>query len=201
MSYDTKVVPSGDRFDIDVANSSGLSLRIRGGVILNGLGFKSAPNATIALTASASNFIEADDAGAISANTSGFTSGATPLYVVTTNASVVSGVEDWRGDGRPSKTQAITADAAIRDDAEFVTLNSSGTALAVTLAAPAPGRFLVISQIDTGTDGHAVTLSAGTWDGTNDVATFNAAAETLVVFGVSATRFAIVENIGAVALS
>ena len=63
---DTRIVPVGDRFDIDIDNSSGLSLRVRGGVYLNGLGFKHAPNATLTLTASATNYVEmSDDEGAV----------------------------------------------------------------------------------------------------------------------------------------
>ena len=96
----------------------------------------------------------------------------------------------------------ITADGAIDLDASsYVELNKSGGALAVTIAAPQAGQLLVITQTDGGTSGHTVTLTSGTYDGTNNVATFNAQAETLVLFGISATRFVIVENIGAVALS
>lgn len=65
---------------------------------------------------------------------------------------------------------------------------------------PTVGQLLVISQKDAGTVGHTVT-TAGTFDGTNNTATFNAANETLVLFGVSATRWVIIQNIGSVALS
>lgn len=201
---DTKIVPAGDRFDIDTANSSGLALRVRGGTYLNGLGFKSAPNATLTLTASASNFVEMDDAGVISANTTGFTTGNTPLYVVTTGTAVVTGVEDWRHGGRASVIQTMTVSGAIREDAEVVLLSSTTPAIAATIASIRPGRFLRISQIDGGTAGHTVTIAGGgtnTYDATNEIATFNAASETLILHGVSATRFAIVENIGAVGLS
>lgn len=93
---DTKIVPSGDRFDIDVDNSTGLSLRVRGGIFLNGLGLRSAPNATLTLTASTTNYVEMDDNGVVSTNTTGFTAGYTQLYTVTTGASVVTGVADFR---------------------------------------------------------------------------------------------------------
>ena len=94
-----------------------------------------------------------------------------------------------------------TADGAIDSKDTYVELNSSGTAIAMTIAVPEAGRFLVITQTDAGTDGHTVTLTEGTYDGTNDIATFNAQNETLVLFGISATRFVIVENIGSVGLS
>jgi hypothetical protein len=100
------------------------------------------------------------------------------------------------------KVQTITTTAAaIEPLAELVQLNKSDGVLASTLTAPAAGRFLVITQIDAGTSGHTVTLAAGTFDGTNEIATFNAAGETLVLYGLTATRFAVVENLGAVAFS
>jgi hypothetical protein len=205
---DTKIVPAGPRFDIDTDNSSGLSLRVKGGVYLDGLGFKSAPNATLTLVASATNYIEVNDAGVIGVVTA-FTAGYTRLYAVTTNASVVTGIADWRGAGaldlisRAENVvpQALTASGAISSDAHFVTLNSTTPLIAATIAAPAAGRFLVITQTDSGTAGHTVTLTAGTYDGSTTIATLNALGETLVLYGVTATRFVVVSNIGSVALS
>lgn len=83
----------------------------------------------------------------------------------------------------------------------FLQLNNSSASIAVTIDAPKPGWLLVINQKDSGTEGHTVTLTSGTFDGTNDVATLNALGETLVLVGVSTTRFVIVENIGSVGLS
>lgn len=93
------------------------------------------------------------------------------------------------------------ASTMVKRPTSFLHLNNSSAAIAVTIDAPKPGWLLVISQKDSGTQGHTVTLTAGTFDGTNDVATFNAANETLVLLGVSATRFVIIENIGSVGLS
>ena len=95
----------------------------------------------------------------------------------------------------------LTESGAIPANTSYVELNNSTTKIEATIAAPAAGRFLVITQTDSGTKGHTVTLTAGTYDGSNTIATFNAAAETLVLYGISATRFVIVENIGAVGLS
>lgn len=83
----------------------------------------------------------------------------------------------------------------------FLQLNNSSSAIAYTITKPKAGWFLVINQKDSGTAGHTVTLTSGTFDGSNSVATLNAQNETLVLFGVSATRFIIVENIGSVGLS
>lgn len=103
---DTKHVPGGDQFRIDVDNSSGLSLRVRGGVYVHAsAGFKSAANATVTLTASTTNYIELSDAGAISGNATGFTAGTTQLYIVTTGASEITGVADCRSNS--ASTQAV----------------------------------------------------------------------------------------------
>lgn len=100
-----------------------------------------------------------------------------------------------------TKQQILTASGAITDAVEHVILNHASVAIAATLAKPRAGRFLVISQADSGTAGHTVTLAAGTFDGTNEIATLNAANECLVLYGISDSRFVVVENIGSVALS
>lgn len=97
--------------------------------------------------------------------------------------------------------QTLAASGAIDADASLVLLNSTTPKIEATIPAPEAGRVLIISQIDGGTAGHTVTLAAGTWDGTNDVATLNAAGETIAVVGVSATRFIVLSNIGSVGFS
>lgn len=85
--------------------------------------------------------------------------------------------------------------------ASFIHLNHASTKIELTIDAPKVGWLLVIAQKDAGTEAHTVTLTSGTWDGSNTILTLNAANEAVVVLGVSATRFVIVENIGSVALS
>jgi hypothetical protein len=53
-------------------------------------------NGTVALTASATNFVEATRAGVVSANTTAFTAGRIPLYQVTTGAATVTNYLDLR---------------------------------------------------------------------------------------------------------
>lgn len=85
----------------------------------------------------------------------------------------------------------------------LASLNQDGSILVMTLADPGvAGRSLKIRQSDTGTQGHTVTTAtAGGFDGTNNTATFNAQFEMLVLYSISATRWEILNNIGAVALS
>lgn len=94
-----------------------------------------------------------------------------------------------------------TASGAIDPTKSYVGLDTASGLIAMTIAAPVAGQLMIITQVDTGTDGHTVTITSGDYDGTNDIATFNAAEETLILFGLSATRYVIIENIGGVALS
>jgi hypothetical protein len=89
----------------------------------------------------------------------------------------------------------------VKRPTSFIHLNHSTVKIEVTIDAPKVGWLLVIAQKDAGTQAHTVTLTSGTWDGSNTIITLNAANEAVVVMGVSATRFVIVENIGGVALS
>lgn len=200
---DSKILPVEDRFDIDVANSSGLNLRVRGGIMINpdGGGFKAVMNAALVLVASALNYVEVTDAGVIQVVQNGFTDGNTALWVVETGASTVLGIEDHRGSARATGVQELTTSGAIREDAEIVLLNRTTPLIAATIAAPRKFRRLLIVQADGGTAGHTVTLGAGTWNGTATIATFNAALDALDVVGWSATRFGIITNVGAVALT
>jgi hypothetical protein len=95
---------------------------------------------------------------------------------------------------------AYTASGAI-SGVSCVALNKTSPKLEMTIAAPEPGWLLYIYQKDAGTAGHTVTLTAGTYNGTNTIATFNAQNKGLVLLGVSATRFLIVANVGTVTFS
>lgn len=99
--------------------------------------------------------------------------------------------------------QELTATGAITITSGVVLLNHATVIIAATLAAPTAGAELfIIDSSASGTAAHTVTLPAGvTWDGTNNTATLNAPGEALHVIAISATRWLILENIGAVALS
>lgn len=68
-----------------------------GAVILIGSTPTRVANWTVTLGASVTTYIEANPAtGAVTSNTSGWTSGRTPLYKVTTSATAVTDWQDWR---------------------------------------------------------------------------------------------------------
>lgn len=101
-------------------------------------------------------------------------------------------------DGMVFPPEEMTASAAL-PAASFVQLNHATVAIAATVV-PTAGQLLVVTQADAGTAGHTLT-TVGTFDGTNNTATFNAQYETLVLFALSSTRWVILGNFGSVGLS
>ena len=79
--------------------------------------------------------------------------------------------------------------------------DSSGGALACTLAAPQPGDRCTLHVETAGNDVVVTTASGVTFDGTNNTATADAALEKLELVYESATSWQIVANVGAVVLS
>jgi hypothetical protein len=98
-------------------------------------------------------------------------------------------------------TEITDGGAVAMNDSGIYVLNKTTPKIEGTIAAPGVGSILFIVQTDAGTAGHTVTLTAGTWNGTNTVATLNAADEALFVIGLSATRYYVVVNNGSVAFS
>jgi hypothetical protein len=98
-------------------SSSGLIWFYYGGtIIVDGVVTQIANNTTtgITLSASTTNYIEADRSGTVTKNTTGFTPGRIPLYTAVTNATTITSYTDCRGQWQPlhipSKTSvAVTA--------------------------------------------------------------------------------------------
>jgi hypothetical protein len=101
-------------------------------------------------------------------------------------------------------TQAIAASGAVTAGVQGVTLTSSTTVIAATIADASlhAGLFFVLDTSATGTSAaHTVTLTSGTWDGTNNVATLNAPDEMLLVAFDGSGDGTVILNTGSVALS
>lgn len=94
-----------------------------------------------------------------------------------------------------------TASGAVTAGIQSVEINSVA-AIALTIADTTnhPGLFIVKHTSSSNGQSHTLTLTSGTYDGTNDVALLNAANEALVVFFDSAGNGTIVENVGSVSL-
>jgi len=89
-----------------------------GGEMLVDGGLTAISNSSVALTASATNFVEATRAGSVSGNTAGFTAGRIPLYEVVTNATTVTSYTDRRAWVQPLHvagllSRSMTSDANI----------------------------------------------------------------------------------------
>jgi hypothetical protein len=84
-----------------------------------------------------------------------------------------------------------------------LTMIAGGTGIAdLTLAAPTPGAVATVKLDSLASGSVVVTCATGvTLDGTNDIATFDAAGETLVLYYKAADEWAIAQNVGSVALS
>ena len=99
--------------------------------------------------------------------------------------------------------QELTVSGAVSEGVQGVELNHASTIVAATIADASnhQGFFVVKNTSATGTAAHTLTLTSGTFDGTNNVATLNLLNECLVVFFDSAGNGTIVENVGAVGIA
>lgn len=106
---------------------SGLNWFYYGGVMLvDGVLTTISNNAAaLALSASATNYVEATRAGVVSKNTTGFTAGSIPLYTVVTGASTVTSYTDQRAWVQP---QCITSAASVAVTTADVTLTQAQAA-------------------------------------------------------------------------
>lgn len=79
---------------------------------MDGSGYAIA-NGSIALSASATNYVEATRAGVVTKNTTGFTPGQIPLYAVVTGASTVTSYTDWRAWVQPKDAVSIAVGVVV----------------------------------------------------------------------------------------
>lgn len=98
-------------------NSSGLIWYYYGGtMIVDGVVTQIANN-TVTLSASATNYIEANRSGTVTKNTTGFTAGMIPLYTAVTSATTITSYTDCRGQWQPlhipSKASVAVTDADV----------------------------------------------------------------------------------------
>ncbi len=102
-----------------------------------------------------------------------------------------------------ARVHELTATGTVTAGVQSVELNHATVAVVATLATSAgcPGLFVVKNTSASGSASHTLTLTAGTFDGTNNVATLNAPNECLVVYFDSAGDGTIIENVGSVSLS
>ena len=96
------------------------------------------------------------------------------------------------------------ADEALGDvDFPTALITLDGTASCVISGwTPTVGKVYIITCVNSVSNSPTLALSSGiTWEGTNDLATFDAVGETVTVVCVSATRLMIVANPNSVAFN
>lgn len=159
---------------------------------------------------------DADDKAAVTAadyitngDDLGLVAGDRVIHIDTTNvraddlyvSSVTAGGAATLAD--VSTVQELTVTGAVTPGVTSVELNHATVAVAATAATSLDhqGLFVIKDTSASGTAAHTFTLTAGTLDGTNTIATLNAPNEALVVWFDSAGDGTIVENVGTVALS
>jgi hypothetical protein len=138
----------------------------------------------------------------------GMEAGDVVIIVNTTNASckyatVSSVTAGGAGTLVVNEVQELTASGAVTPGVTQLELNHATVVIAATVADASDhaGLFIIKDTSASGTAAHTVTLTSGTFDGTNNVATLNAPAEMLIVFFDDDGNGSIVQNTGSVALS
>lgn len=101
------------------------------------------------------------------------------------------------------RVQELLATGDVTVGVESVELNHATVPVLATIADAAnhAGMFVVKDTSASGTAAHSLTLTSGTFDGTNNVVTFNAPDDALMVYFDSAGNGTIIENVGAAVLS
>jgi hypothetical protein len=119
------------------STSSGLTWGYYGGTMLVDGVLTQLANGTLALSASATNYVEINRSGTISKNTTAYTPGATPLYTIVTGSSTVTSYTDYRAWVQP------------KDQTSNVSVAVTGADVTLT-AAQASCRYLTTTGVLTG---------------------------------------------------
>lgn len=100
-----------------------------------------------------------------------------------------------------ARAEEHTGAGAVTAGVQCVEINSvAAAALTIADAANHQGLFIVKHTSSSDGQNHTLTLTSGTFDGTNNVALLDAAEEALVVYFDSGGDGTIVENVGSVSL-
>ena len=100
-----------------------------------------------------------------------------------------------------ARVEEATAAGAVTAGVQSVEINSvAAVALTIADASNHQGLFIVKHTSSSNAQNHTLTLTSGTFDGTNNVALLDAANEALVVYFDSGGDGTIIENVGSVSL-
>jgi hypothetical protein len=93
-----------------------------------------------------------------------------------------------------SPAQQLTASNAVFPTTKVLELNHATVAIAATLIQGPAGFFAVVDTSASGTAAHTVTLTNGTWNGTNKVLTVNAPGEAALIYFDTQGRGTVITN-------
>jgi hypothetical protein len=103
--------------------------------------------------------------------------------------------------GAQLQTKELTATGAIPAGTQATELNHASVIIAATYTVE-PNTIRIFKDTSaTGTAAHTVTLTGGTFNGTNTIATFNARDDFIMIHFDSAGRGSVIANVGSVAFS
>lgn len=155
-------------FANDVATTTGLTYGYKAGSIRNDNAPVDVAAGTVALTASTTNYVEVSGAGAISANTSGFTSGRFPMAQVVTGASTITTITDKRGFANAGVSGSSGREVLTADRTYYVATTGSDSNNGLAVGTP----FLTIQKacdvaatLDVGNFQVTVQVADGTYTG------------------------------------
>lgn len=100
-----------------------------------------------------------------------------------------------------SYVQELTATGAMLATTRVLELNHASTIIAATYTVVPNTTVIIKDTSATGTAAHTVTLTGGTFNGTNTIATLNARDELIMVHFDSAGRGSVLVNLNSVGLS
>lgn len=179
------------------STSSGLTWGYFGGTLNVGGTRTLIANGTIALTPSATNYVEASGLGVVSVNTTGFSASKMKLYQVVCGASSVTSYEDYRASAmnRSSETDLIVTNAAVGAQldidcrtANFFDLTLTASSILHFINPPATGTpysmTVIVRQDATGSRTYGLNTVSGTqvkWTG-GTIPTVSSAANAIDIY-------------------
>ena len=107
------------------------------------------------------------------------------------------------GDFIRDRVQTLTVSGAVAPGVRSIQLSHATVVVAATIAdlSKHPGLLVIKNTSPSGTAAHTVTITTGTLNGTNKIATLDAPNECLVIYVDSDGNGTIVENVGSVGIS
>lgn len=143
-----------EQWATDLVLIDGLTYAYKGGVIFASSTYSKVADGTVALAASATNYIEHDGSGVVTVNQVGFSDDKIPMAKATTDATGITDLEDWRINETPSEASVgahVIATTVALGPQHTTSGLSSGMVIRATGATTAAFSYLSPSDVRGGT--------------------------------------------------